>query len=373
MDKEFKQGVEQLAQAQRLQEEEALHAENISRTIEYSEEIEEKEYLITKLQKKIKVTWGIAIAGIMVLVIILLYMIYTGMKPESTPTPVPTPIVTEEPTVTPTPQPVKTNITSKGVVYHLSLPEITMDGVDSTTIGAIKDWVDDGTYGEKEFYYLDNHYFTGYQFFDLNKSTVLYELEDIKHKLSEVPRVYEMEVLENPDTVFNSNLDSMGAMMYLGCGTQTLEGDVVLYYNEEYLNYLGESVLGAEDCIFGHQYIPFTVTLFNEDAVSGVEAAIQQVLEDYNYMLYEFDYTSSLPDDFRTKVYEAVIAVEPKVNINDYSCTYNYYDDIVEENGQLTGIHEGEQEGLTEKITLRITVDDLIYNLYGYLYHNGLY
>jgi len=41
MDKELRKGVEQLAQAKRLEEEEALHGENIAKGIELQEEVEE--------------------------------------------------------------------------------------------------------------------------------------------------------------------------------------------------------------------------------------------------------------------------------------------------------------------------------------------
>lgn len=55
------------------------YMQNIAGTIEVNESIEEKEYLISKLKKKLKSWRGIYITGLIVLLIILLYVIYVAV------------------------------------------------------------------------------------------------------------------------------------------------------------------------------------------------------------------------------------------------------------------------------------------------------
>ena len=93
MEKDLEKDIRRVAQAERLSEEEQLHGDNIAGTFEVNEDIEDKYELITKLRKKLKVWRGILIAGFIVLLIILLYMlyIYRGSK-EPTPVPEPDPV-----------------------------------------------------------------------------------------------------------------------------------------------------------------------------------------------------------------------------------------------------------------------------------------
>lgn len=87
MDKGMKKDVERLGQASRLIEEEQMHGDNIAGIIEINERTEDTNELITKLTKKLKVWKGVLIAGIVVFILILLYMLFTGVVHKE-PTPV---------------------------------------------------------------------------------------------------------------------------------------------------------------------------------------------------------------------------------------------------------------------------------------------
>lgn len=364
MDKEFKQGIKDIAQAQRLQEEEALHADNISRTIEYSEEVEEKEYQISQLQKKLRTTRGIIVAGVVALIIILLYMIYTISQPKEE-------VVIDR-------IPVQTVLDTKGVVFHLKEPTITLDEVDSTTLGDIKAQIDIGSFNQHQMYYLGEPYYTGLMNFPFDEATVVYELDDIKQKLASTPRVYEMEVLADPNQVFENKYSGEFSKMYLDCGVQYGdERGVIQYFNKEYLEYLksfssedNRLVVDGED-IIAHSYFTIEIQLFDSSNYQGVVDAVAKALSENCYMVYEYDYSNNLPSDFSEKLLQAILEVDAKVNVEDLG--YSYYTDMTYLDGELTGIHDGEREILSEQTTINITVEDLIYSLYSYLYNNGIY
>ena len=139
MDKDLKKDIEKLGQASRLVEEEQMHGENIAGIVETNEDIEDSNELITKLIKKLKVWKGVLITGIVVFIIILLYMLFTGVVKKA-----PEPIepshktdykVDEEPTeVTEVIEPTEQSFT----YYYKNVdPSIDMSGVDSCTISDI--------------------------------------------------------------------------------------------------------------------------------------------------------------------------------------------------------------------------------------------
>lgn len=76
MDKEMRENIERLGQAERMLDEEKMSTKNISGIIEVNEDIEDQlntiEYLERKLKNWNKVFWS----GFVVLIIILLYMLY---------------------------------------------------------------------------------------------------------------------------------------------------------------------------------------------------------------------------------------------------------------------------------------------------------
>lgn len=126
MEKDLEKDIRRVAQAERLSEEEQLHGDNIAGTFEVNEDIEDKYELITKLRKKLKVWRGILIAGFIILLIILLYMlyIYRGSK-EPTPAPEPDPVVS-----------VNQEVTTITVNLEDKLPEtIDMSYLDIKTYG----------------------------------------------------------------------------------------------------------------------------------------------------------------------------------------------------------------------------------------------
>lgn len=79
MDKDMKKDVERLSQASRLVKEEQLHGDNIAGIVEINERTEDTNELITKLIKKLKLWKGVLITGIVVFILILLYMLFTGV------------------------------------------------------------------------------------------------------------------------------------------------------------------------------------------------------------------------------------------------------------------------------------------------------
>lgn len=139
MNKDLREDIEKLGQASRLAEEEQMHGENIAGTIETNEGIEDSNELITKLTKKLKVWKGVLITGIVVFILILLYMLFTGVVKKA-----PEPVepshktdykVEEEPS-----EPTKaTEPTEQSFTYYYKNvdPSIDMSGVDSCTISDI--------------------------------------------------------------------------------------------------------------------------------------------------------------------------------------------------------------------------------------------
>lgn len=63
MDKDMRQSLKDIVQAERLKDEEAYKGDNIARSIEINEEIEEKEYLLEKVKKQYRLFRGSFFVG----------------------------------------------------------------------------------------------------------------------------------------------------------------------------------------------------------------------------------------------------------------------------------------------------------------------
>lgn len=153
MDKNMKKDIKDMAQAERLIDEENMNADNIAGAIEVNEDLEDKEELVIKLLRKLK-RWNVTLAmGIIVLILIILFMLYTQAityvehddpvkKPDSK---IKTTEVIEE--NKDKPQVIKDKpqvINEKFVYYKLKCPKVNKNNLKHTSISKIasmrKDW-----------------------------------------------------------------------------------------------------------------------------------------------------------------------------------------------------------------------------------------
>ena len=77
MNKELKKDIEDLAQAQRLKDEESFYADNVVAAFKYGEEIEDKVRYIKKLEKRIRLFWGVLGLGLLAVLLVITYSIYS--------------------------------------------------------------------------------------------------------------------------------------------------------------------------------------------------------------------------------------------------------------------------------------------------------
>lgn len=136
MDKDMKKNVERLGQASRLIEEEQMHGDNIAGIIEINERTEDTNELITKLTKKLKVWKEVLITGIVVFILILLYMLFSGVVHKE-PTPVAPDYKESDPNIS-------TEVTKEEPrdetiywYYKNNIPAIDVSQIETTTVHSI--------------------------------------------------------------------------------------------------------------------------------------------------------------------------------------------------------------------------------------------
>lgn len=137
MDKDMKKNVERLGQASRLIEEEQMHGDNIAGIIEINERTEDTNELITKLTKKLKVWKGVLITGIVVFILILLYMLFSGVVHQE-----PTPVAPDYEEIDPN---ISTEVTKVEEprdetiywYYKNAVPDIDVSQIETSTVHGI--------------------------------------------------------------------------------------------------------------------------------------------------------------------------------------------------------------------------------------------
>lgn len=363
MNKELKKDIEDLAQAQRLKDEESLYADNVVAAFKYGEEIEDKVRYIKKLEKRIRLFWGVLGLGLLAVLLVITYSIYSLVYSKKEVQPNKTVSVQEVPV---DPEPVApTRSSVKSILYSLEPPKLSLAGISSTTLSILRDSVDEGEIGEHELYYLDDYYASKMGDCQFDDSTVVFSVADITAKLSKLQRSYIMTECDNQSFTDSAMVVKQVPMV---CGINYADDrGLELYYNADSLEYLRTMGHISDDYVLGHQYITLEVTAFDKTSVPKIESAVEDVLEKQNYLVYTDDLTRNMSDELKTDILNAIIEVAPKVAIPELG--YNYYDDIVQENKVYSGVLDGVAENLSDVVALRIVIDEIIYDLYGYLYY----
>ena len=363
MNEELKKDIEDLAQAQRLKDEESLYADNVVAAFKYGEEIEEKVRYIKKLEKRIRLFWGILGLGILAVLLVITYSIYSFVfsKKELQPN---ENVTVQEVTVAPEPIAL-TKSSEKTILYSLEPPKLSLAGINTTTLSNLRDSVDEGEIGEHELYYLDGYYTSKMGDCQFDDSTVVYSVADITTKLSKLQRSYIMTECDNQSFTDSVIVVKQVPMV---CGINYAdERGLELYYNTECLDYLKNKGYIGDDYVLGHQYITFEVTVFDKSSIPKIESVIEKVLEQQKYSMYANDLSNNLPNDFKIDIFNAIIEAVPKVAISESE--YCYYEDVFEECGAYSGVVNGVAEQLSDIVTLNIVIDEIICDLYGYLYY----
>lgn len=309
MDKDLKKDVEQLAQAKRLEEEEALHGENIAQGIELQEEVEEKERYLSKLRKQIKVWRGIFLAGLFALICILLYACAQAKLTETTMEVKQEPVVSL-PQITPTPEPIipKKETYIKDMYFVLEKPEISSNNLLSTThqellalessteqfsvIVSLDDSgiVDDIVAGERVYSYAEgsNPLICIDSLWDAIESCTL----DYSYT-EEVPARY-CDCLEKEEitSITTESLDAVGdsrsswaVQTYRGvAGSPEARESTVDYYNR----YLLENYVSSHCCTDYHSSRSHSFVIYSDEALDEdlLQEMVLEGIEDGNYSCY---------------------------------------------------------------------------------------
>lgn len=369
MDEKLKEDIKTVAAIERLKDEEAFKGENIAKKIEIDEEIEEKEYHLKKLQKRYKTLWGTFILGVIAFIIVLLYMIYEMVVlPETskTITDVPKPVVeVDEPKETPKEDKKEVNqaVSTKDLVYELSLPKIDKSKIKRITLGDIVSTLDDKDvlkYNEID-YYSDG---TGFKYEEDNIKTVslekgvsVFSLSSLESVIGKSKKVYKLVDEPSKST---SDKDTVDPVSHVSSCCVIREDSIENYYNKDTLK-----AAHFKDNVVKKTPYKFTIQVYS-DEVS--EDTIKDILEDFTYNKIYKDYTNVVK----------AIAIKLSEKVNKFSISYkdytfSYYDKVVERDNVVVGI-KGDEEEIPETVkTFNITDVEVSYDTLACAYSEHWY
>ena len=283
MDKDMKKDVERLGQASRLIEEEQMHGNNIAGIIEINEQSEDTNELITKLTKKLKVWKGVLITGIVVFILILLYMLFTGVVHKE-PTPVAPDYKESDPNISTEVTEVTEAVEPKDETirwyYTNEVPDIDVASIETSTVHGVYNQGFDIQYlgcktdrEDKEMLYAGAD-----SYVPLNLGAIaddkVYMVDSLRNQYESTKRTYKKiddAIIYDPnvpqqDTLFNGALSD---------GIATFE-----FYNETTL----------QDKTSTPSYLESSLAIVVYDDIddSEVQSGVEAVLNSYNNedMLY---------------------------------------------------------------------------------------
>lgn len=357
MDKDMRQSLKDIAQAERLKDEEAYKGDNIARSIEINEEIEEKEYLLEKVKKQYRLFRGSFFVGLVVLVLVLMYMVYEIVSlPDTTKTDNPKPVVTEKPV--PTPEPLKQSVTDTDLIYQLGLPDIDKSKIKKTTLGKLVK-----TLGNKDVLKYNNvDYYaggTGYIYKDDKVESVsiqpgveVLSLSSLEKLVGKSNKVY--NIVDNP-----SDITSKKASNKSYCNIvrkNTLE----TYYNKDILK-----KADLKDSILASKEYNFTIQVYDDELS---EDYIKGLLEGFTYNKAYKSYEDVIKA-IANKLFDDI----NKFTISYEDYTFSYYDKVVEKDNKVVGI-KGDREETPEKVSnYNITDIEVVYDTLACAWQEGWY
>ena len=382
MDKDLKKSIQDIAQAERLADEEKLNAGNISGIIEANEDLEDKEELIIKLRRRLK-RWRISFwTGFVVLLIILLYMIYIGVsyKPEAI-----------EPEVT-QPEIVQINqaVEEYSLYYMLECPVVDKNDIVSSTIQTVAkeadDWSNCVTVANDYEYINDADLSAGFYIVNPDKEAVLasddtvYFYESLVELFYSQPKEYSVstEDFEVPD-YSEYNMDATkGLELHVGA-FEKINGRVD-FYNSETASV--SSPVPDDRLADIINPLMFNIVIYDGVSIDAIESAIQSALSAGTHQnIIDLYMTDSFIEDSGEKIIEAIKTVTPKFELtvtgSYYSGInqqlYSYYDSVDIIDGNVT-CSKGEVEEVPEVIIkLDVTDYEILYDALACAYHFNWY
>ena len=382
MDKDLKESIKKVAQAERLADEEKMSARNISGIIEVNEDIEDNNELILKLRRKLK-NWKISFwTGFLVLIVILLYMIYSelvisamhGLPTEVNDLPVQNNQIVEE----------------YSVFYKLECPQLDKSDIESSTIQTVAKQRDDWAVCIYPNYNLEYDLSGGFYHVEPNQPPVLapddtvYFYDSLIEVFNNQSKKYSVsdEDFDIPDyREYNESPTKGLENTYIG-SFDTIDGyDYIEFYNEEIAR---DSSDVPEDRIADIiDPLKFEIVFYNDVDVEGIKSVIKDALaegtyQDTNYNIMEEEYTYT---NIGVDIIEAIKTVTPEFEITIKSSLYedvdetlySYYDSVETEDDKIVCVKDGNREIPEKVVKLNITDYEILYDELLCAYHFGWY
>lgn len=383
MDKETRGNIEKIAQAQRLADEEQMRAENIAGIIEANEDLDDHEDLIKKLRRQLKTWTGIFVSGVIALIIILLYMVYTVISfmhaaPDDVPEisePVTEEVIEVEPEV-------NQDIIEASLYYKLECPAIDKSEIKTSSFKGVAkkhaDWYSCNYLGKV----YDNVQFPdAINFYEvkINEEPVpapkdkIYFLDSVKDLMLSQPRVYtsSTEDFDVPD--YSKLNESTDKERDLDFGAFAPDGrEAVCFYSAKTVSDVSEDRLA--DIITPLEY---KVVIYDDVNVDGVDAAIKEAFSNGTYqkskdMLIAND-KSEIVDAIKTVTDKFEITCTSNSYVDCMELLYNYYDSVETEDGKIICTKDGNEVVPDKVINLYIKDYEIMYNELACAYYYGWY
>lgn len=327
------------------------HDETSLEPLELEMLIADKEYLLKRLNKRVKFWNRVFLLGIVVFVLVVLYTVFINLRTGIEHEPEPVQVVSQS-----TATPPKQTVSDISLVYDLQVPEIDFGMVKKTTTGAVikalgKDesfWYGGVTYNKSGY---------GYVFTRKTKKRVklprgvsLVSLDSLESLIGKQHRVYKIkEGLQNYKLVYGFPGDNEVYKVCDGNGVAKRS-----YYNKTLLKNCGSKTVSVTP-------IRLDIKLWTKVSEKEIASKIKQVLESYNYQVNCKDSGSS--DIIARDVIKTIrSSVNDKMDIksNHYKC--KYYEEVKYKNGVYTGIKDGKTETPSSVIRLKCTILERSFN-----------
>lgn len=361
MDNELREDVKTLAALQRLKDEEAYHGENIARTIEVNEEIEENEYLLRKLKKQIRIWNGVLVAGVVALIIILLYMIYVYVTLPDTTKPAEEPVVIEAVEPEPEPDPVpavvqKTN--EETLIYMLDVPDINTEDILMTTLGNLVAGLDD----KDILHYRGIDYNSagvglvfgkeGIEEVKIDSGVEVYSLASLEKLIGNTNKVYK-QIKKPRKNIIRKEVTENNCFVIK-------DGELKTYYNKDSL-----SDIKLRDKILARKSFDFTIQVYDEELPEGY---LQGLLESFTYNKAYKNY-----EDVVNAIVNKLVKDVDKFSITYKDYSFGYYDEVYEKNGDVVCIKDGVEETPETVNTYHVTDIEVVYDTLACALEYGWY
>lgn len=283
MDKDMKKNVERLGQASRLIEEEQMHGDNIAGIIEINERTEDTNELITKLTKKLKVWKGVLITGIVVFILILLYMLFSGVVHQE-----PTPVAPDYEEIDPN---ISTEVTKVEEprdetiywYYKNAVPDIDVSKIETSTVHSIYNQGYDVQYlgYMTDRYWGDMLYPNADSVSPLNIDAVpdgkVYLLDSLTEQYNSTQRTYEKldgEISYTPVTE---------AQDYNFCCALAInDKDTLVAADSILFEFYNEASLQGIESTQAYGESGLVITVYDDVSDSEIQSGVEAVLDSYS-------------------------------------------------------------------------------------------